>query len=78
MSRGRILRVWMPGMHAGMTKLSIFILCRRAQAHETLHGVEITKKLDSASDPAGEKISCRVFAYDVGSRLVLFRTIHLM
>jgi hypothetical protein len=26
----------MPAIHAGMTKLSIFMLCRRAQAHESL------------------------------------------
>jgi hypothetical protein len=26
---GRILRIWMPAIHAGMTKLSIFILCGR-------------------------------------------------
>ena len=24
---GRILRTWMPAIHAGMTKLSIFIFC---------------------------------------------------
>jgi hypothetical protein len=24
---GRILHTWMPAIHAGMTKLSIFILC---------------------------------------------------
>jgi hypothetical protein len=33
---GRILRTWMPAIHAGMTALSICILCRRAQAHESL------------------------------------------
>jgi hypothetical protein len=38
---GRILRTWMPAIHAGMTALSICILCRRAQAYETLRG-EIT------------------------------------
>ena len=27
---GRILHTWMPAIHAGMTKLSIFILCGRA------------------------------------------------
>jgi hypothetical protein len=27
---GRILRSWMPAIHAGMTKLSIFILWGRA------------------------------------------------
>jgi hypothetical protein len=26
---GRILRIWMPAIHAGMTKLSVFMLCRR-------------------------------------------------
>jgi hypothetical protein len=27
---GRILRIWMPAIHAGMTKLSIFIFWGRA------------------------------------------------
>jgi hypothetical protein len=27
---GRILRIWMPAIHAGMTNGCIFILCRRA------------------------------------------------
>jgi hypothetical protein len=27
---GRILRIWMPAIHAGMTKLSVFMLCGRA------------------------------------------------
>jgi hypothetical protein len=27
---GRILHTWMPAIHAGMTELSIFILCGRA------------------------------------------------
>jgi hypothetical protein len=27
---GRILHTWMPAIHAGMTKLPIFILCGRA------------------------------------------------
>jgi hypothetical protein len=40
---GRILRTWMPAIHAGMTKLSIFILCRQAQAHESLHGSSHSK-----------------------------------
>jgi hypothetical protein len=35
---GRILRAWMPAIHAGMTKLSIFMFCGRAQANETLRG----------------------------------------
>jgi hypothetical protein len=26
---GRILRNWMPAIHAGMTKFSVFMLCRR-------------------------------------------------
>jgi hypothetical protein len=28
----------MPPIHAGMTKVSIFIFCRRAKVHETLRG----------------------------------------
>jgi hypothetical protein len=35
---GRIQRVWMPAIHAGMTMISIFMLCGRAQAYETLRG----------------------------------------
>jgi hypothetical protein len=35
---GCILRTWMPAIHAGMTKISIFMFCRRAKAHETLRG----------------------------------------
>jgi hypothetical protein len=27
---GRILRIWMPAIHAGMTKLSMFMFCARA------------------------------------------------
>ena len=27
---GRILRTWMPAIHAGMTKLFIFMFCGRA------------------------------------------------
>jgi hypothetical protein len=27
---GRIRAIWMPDIHAGMTKLSIFIFCGRA------------------------------------------------
>jgi hypothetical protein len=27
---GRILRIWMSAIHAGMTKLSVFMLCGRA------------------------------------------------
>jgi hypothetical protein len=27
---GRILRAWMPAIHAGMTVMSIFMFCRRA------------------------------------------------
>jgi hypothetical protein len=27
---GRILHTWMPAIHAGMTKLSIFMFCGRA------------------------------------------------
>ena len=27
---GGILRIWMPAIHAGMTKLSIFMFCGRA------------------------------------------------
>jgi hypothetical protein len=27
---GRILHIWMPALHAGMTKLSIFMFCGRA------------------------------------------------
>jgi hypothetical protein len=27
---GRILHTWMPAIHAGMTKLSVFIFCGRA------------------------------------------------
>ena len=38
MSPGRILRAWMPAFHAGMTKISIFMFCRRAKAHESLRG----------------------------------------
>jgi hypothetical protein len=36
---GRILRTWMAAMHAGMTKLSIFMFCGRAQDHESLRGI---------------------------------------
>jgi len=27
---GRILRAWMPAVHAGMTKISIFMFCKCA------------------------------------------------
>jgi hypothetical protein len=29
---GRILQTWMPTIHAGMTKFSIFMFCRRAKS----------------------------------------------
>jgi hypothetical protein len=35
---GASLRTWVPAIHAGMTKIFIFILCGRAQANETLRG----------------------------------------
>jgi len=35
---GRILQTWMPAIHAGMTKLSIFMFCGRAKDHESLGG----------------------------------------
>ena len=35
---GRILRAWMPAIHAGMTEICIFMFCGRARAHEILCG----------------------------------------
>jgi hypothetical protein len=35
---GRILRTWMPAIHAGMTTLSIFMLWGRAQGRGSLRG----------------------------------------
>jgi hypothetical protein len=35
---GRILRTWMPAIHAGMTMICIFMFCRRAEDHESLRG----------------------------------------
>jgi hypothetical protein len=36
---GRILHTWMPAIHAGMTKLSIFILCgvRKSMNHSVVN-----------------------------------------
>jgi hypothetical protein len=34
---GGILWTWMPAIHAGMTKIFIFVFCERAQDHESLH-----------------------------------------
>jgi hypothetical protein len=35
---GRILRAWMPAIHAGMTIISIFMFWGRAEDHESLRG----------------------------------------
>jgi hypothetical protein len=32
------LRIWMPALHTGMTKIGFFMFSRRAQAHESLRG----------------------------------------
>jgi hypothetical protein len=54
---GRILRAWMPAIHAGMTAekpvewIAVFMFCGRAQGHETLCGKTLLSSASAAALP---------------------------
>jgi hypothetical protein len=39
------LQTWMPAIHAGMTKICIFMFCGRAYDHELLRGGEVFRRM---------------------------------
>jgi len=51
---GRILRAWMPAIHAGMTEICIFMFCGRARVHETLCGEYPSSSIGCGSAAPGQ------------------------